>query len=122
MAYDKQQIVDMALKAITEEDCVTVSEVLLFLPISSATFYGWELEKLEDIKEALETQRIKRKKNMRRKWVNSDNPALQIAEFKLIASDDEFDRLNTSKVKQDTNVKVDEDTINLIMPNGHKAN
>ena len=59
---------------------------------------------------------------MRRKWVNSDNPALQIAEFKLIASDDEFDRLNTSKVKQDNTHKVDEETINLIMPNGHKAN
>jgi hypothetical protein len=103
VAYNKEEIVKKALSAIEDEECVTIEEVLLFLPISTSTFYAWELEKSEDLKAAINAMKVKLKKKMRRNWRNSDNATLQIAEFKLISTDDERDKLNTSKVQQDTN-------------------
>jgi hypothetical protein len=43
---------------------------------------------------------------MKRKWVEGDNPALQIAAFKLIAEDDEVDKVTLTKVKNETTMTV----------------
>lgn len=101
MAYNKDEILQKALSAIEDEECVTIEEVLLFLPISTSTFYAWELEKSEELKEAINAQKVRLKKKMRRNWRNSENATLQIAEFKLISSDEERDKLSTSKVTTD---------------------
>ena len=123
MAYNKDEILQKALSAIDNEECVTIEEVLLFLPIATSTFYAWEMEKSEDLKDALNAMKVKLKKKMRRNWRNSDNATLQIAEFKLISSDEERDKLNTQKVQQDnTHSCKDKPTINLIMADGSKAN
>ncbi len=123
MAYNKDEILQKALSAIDNEECVTIEEVLLFLPIATSTFYAWEMEKSEDLKDALNAMKVKLKKKMRRNWRNSDNATLQIAEFKLISSDEERDKLNTQKVQQDnTHSFKDKPTINLIMADGSKAN
>ncbi len=123
MAYNKDEILQKALSAIDNEECVTIEEVLLFLPIATSTFYAWEMEKSEDLKDALNAMKVKLKKKMRRNWRNSDNATLQIAEFKLISSDEERDKLNTQKVQQDnTHSFKDKPTINLILADGSKAN
>ncbi len=123
MAYNKDEILQQALSAIDNEECVTIEEVLLFLPIATSTFYAWEMEKSEDLKDALNAMKVKLKKKMRRNWRNSDNATLQIAEFKLISSDEERDKLNTQKVQQDnTHSFKDKPTINLILADGSKAN
>lgn len=105
MAYDKDQIIEQALEVIDKEECTSIQEILLYLPISSATFYGWELEKLESLKKAIEKQKVRLKKGMRRNWRNSDNPTLQIAEFKLMANSEELEAITISKVKQDVKVE-----------------
>ena len=46
-------------------------------------------------------QKIKVKKKLRRRWRDSDNATLQIAEFKLCSDDEELARLNTQKVNAD---------------------
>jgi hypothetical protein len=123
VAYNKDEILQQALSAIDNEECVTIEEVLLFLPIATSTFYAWEMEKSEDLKDALNAMKVKLKKKMRRNWRNSDNATLQIAEFKLISSDEERDKLNTQKVQQDnTHSFKDKPTINLILADGSKAN
>jgi hypothetical protein len=123
VAYNKDEILQQALSAIETEECVTIEEVLLFLPISKQTFYNLQLDEVDELKEALNGMKVKLKKKMRRNWRNSDNATLQIAEFKLIASDDERDKLNTQKVQQDTTHSFkDKPTINLIMADGSKAN
>jgi hypothetical protein len=123
VAYNKDEILQKALSAIDNEECVTIEEVLLFLPIATSTFYAWEMEKSEDLKDALNAMKVKLKKKMRRNWRNSDNATLQIAEFKLISSDEERDKLNTQKVQQDnTHSFKDKPTINLILADGSKAN
>jgi hypothetical protein len=120
VAYNKEEIIQKALQVIEQENCTRISEVLLFLPISRATFYGWELDKLDQIVEKIEDQKIAIKAKMKKKWYNSDVPALAIAAFKLIAAEDEADALNTSKVNTTHQFK-DKPTINLIMPDGYKV-
>jgi hypothetical protein len=120
VAYNKEEIIQKALQVIEQENCTRISEVLLFLPISRATFYGWELDKLDEIVEKIEDQKIAIKAKMKKKWYNSDIPALAIAAFKLIAAEDEADALNTSKVNTTHQFK-DKPTINLIMPDGYKV-
>ena len=100
--YDKAKIIEQALKAIEDEECVTIDEVAICLPISLRTFYDWGLHELQDIKDAINLQKVKVKKGLRRNWRKSDNPTLQIAEYKLSATDEELEKLTVSKVKQDT--------------------
>lgn len=105
MAYDQDQIIEQALEVIEKEDCVTVDEVCLYLPLRRETLYSWDPNKLNTIKAAIEQKRIQIKKKMRRNWRNSDNATLQIAEFKLMATDEELEAITISKVNQA--IKVD---------------
>lgn len=102
MAYDKEQIINMALDAIEQHNCTRVSEVLLHLPISKTTFYDWKLDESDRISQKIEEQKIRVKAKMKRKWIDSDIPALAIAAFKLIADEEEWDKLNTTKTKNET--------------------
>lgn len=115
MAYDKAEIIAKALLAIETEECVTIEEVLLFLPISKQTFYTWGLDEIDELKDAIHSQKIKVKQKLRRKWRSSDNPVLQIAEFKLISTDEERDKLSTSKVHTENSHTIKgKPTINLV--------
>jgi predicted secreted protein len=120
MAYDREKIIEQALQVIEQEDCTKISEVLLYLPISTSTFYEWELEKSEAILSKIEAKKVAIKKKMKKSWVGSGIPALEIAAFKLLAADDEADALNTSKVSNTHSFK-EQPTINLIM-DGRKTN
>jgi hypothetical protein len=103
-AFDKDEMLHRALDVIKAEECVTLEEVVLFMPCGKTTFYALGLNEVNEIKEAIEQQTIAIKKKMRRNWRNSDNATLQIAEFKLISNDSELERLNTQKVNQTINV------------------
>jgi hypothetical protein len=103
MAYDRDEILRQAIANAESEECVTLEEVIQTLPIASSTFYLWELEKSEDLKNVINSVKVRLKKKMRRNWRNSENATLQIAEFKLMASDDELERITISKV----NAKVE---------------
>ena len=104
MQYDRNELIKRALKLIPEEECVTMEETWLMLGISKQTAYNHGLDQLDEIKAAVHEQKIKRKRKLRRNWVNSDNATLQIAEFKLCSDDAELARLNTQKVNADVNV------------------
>ena len=60
----KQRIAD-ALKAIKKHKLFFVTDVPPHIGISTARFYQLELEKVEDIKDALELNRIEVKTSMR---------------------------------------------------------
>lgn len=106
MAYSTEELIEYALKAINDEDCTCIEEVVLYMPICKKTFYNKELHELPEIKEALEAKKIQLKKKMRRNWRNSDNATLQIADFKLMASDSELEKLTINKVKSDQNLTI----------------
>lgn len=111
MAYDYNEMLAKALKVIPEEQCVTVEELVLYMPCGKTTFYALKLNEANEIKSAIEDEKVKVKKKLRRRWRDSDNPALQIAEYKLISSDDEFNRLNTQRIN--TNLTVNKPGISL---------
>lgn len=96
MAYDKDELIQMSLDAIEKNQLVFIDEVVTFLPCSRATFYNHELDKLDVIKDALNNVRTNVKTQLRHKWRDSDNAALQIGLMKLMATDEERKRLSTS--------------------------
>lgn len=104
MAYDKSALVDLALKVMQGEEIVTWGELWDSMSISPTTAFKFELQEVEDIKNELQRHKTRRKKRLRRRWADSDNAALQIAEYKLLSDDDELARLNTQKVNADVNL------------------
>lgn len=105
MAYNKVKILDSAKKAIKENECTTIPEVLAYLPCEESTLYSsedWKIEVLEPIKRELGSMKISLKAKMKKAWRKAEsNPTLQIAAFKLMADEEELNVLNTSKVQSE---------------------
>ena len=117
MAYDKEEILQKCIKAIEEYKCTTFDEMSLYVEPSRETLYQWELHKSDIIKEAIGKQKIIAKSRMKKNWQDHEAaPALQIAAFKLMADDDELEKLviNKSDVKANVNgeMKVLEINVN----------
>jgi len=87
---------------------------LPLIPVASSTLYRWEWEKWEDLKEVLLKNRVAAKSRMKKNWQKEDAaPGLQIAVFKLMADEDEFNKLSTTK----SDIKADVKGVNInIMP------
>jgi hypothetical protein len=104
MAYDKTELVALAMKVMKDEEIVTWGELWDSMSISPTTAFKFELQEVEDIKMELQRHKTRRKKKLRRRWADSDNAALQIAEYKLLSDDDELSRLTMQKVNADVNL------------------
>lgn len=96
MAYNKNELLALALEAIEKHQLVFIDEVVTFLPCARSTFYANDMDKSDELKDALNNVRTSMKTQMRNKWRDSDNASLQIGLMKLIATDDERKRLATS--------------------------
>ena len=94
MAYDTKELMELAFKAIKKHNLFMIEDVVAFLPCSTATFYNHELDKLEELKEMINTNRIATKKKMQNKWFESENATLQMGLMKIIASIEERQRLS----------------------------
>lgn len=98
--YDKDKIYEQALKAIEDNSLYFIEDVIAYIPISKPTFYDYfkvDSNEFNNIKEALDNNRINTKVKMRKKWEDSDNATLQIGLMKLISTDEEAHRLNGTK-------------------------
>ena len=104
MAYDKQKIFEQAKEMIVKHKLFFIEDIVAFLPISSSTFYAWELEKSEELKELLNQNRTELKVSMRSKWYKSNAPALQMALMKLIANPEELKKLSMNHNVQEVTV------------------
>lgn len=89
MAYDRAKIFQQAKEAIEKHKLFFIDDIVAFLPIARSTFYDWELDKSDELKEMLDKNRVEVKSSLRSKWYKSNAPALQLALYKLIASPDE---------------------------------
>ena len=101
MAYKKGELESKALEIIKKHNLIFIQDVIDFLPCSSSTFYAQELEKSENIKKLLETNRVTMKVGLRKKWYDSDNPTTQIALYKLLATDEENIKISSQKTTID---------------------
>ena len=98
MAHKKKDMIKLSLDAIKDNNLVFVTEIFAFVPFSQATFYNHKLEGLESIKKALDDNRVTTKAGMRKEWLKSTNATLQIALYKLLATNEEYDRLIQQKI------------------------
>ena len=91
---EKKRIEKMAIEAIEANKLTTISEVCVYLPIHRATFYNNGFDKLDTIKSAIETNKLKIKQSLRAKWYKSDQPTLQVALYKLLSTPEELAALS----------------------------
>lgn len=103
MAYSKKKLEELALNAIKEHKLTWHDEVVAFLPCTRSTYYNKQMEQLDTIKDAILHNRLEMKAKLKKKWFDSDNPTLSIALMKMIANDEEWDKLNTQKNKNENN-------------------
>jgi hypothetical protein len=119
MAYDKQKIFEQAKEMIVKHKLFFIDDICAFLPISRATFYDWDFDKLDELKDLLNQNRTELKVSMRSKWYKSNAPALQMALMKLIATPEELKKLSMQFVESE-NTNVNKNIIQL--GNGIKPN
>ena len=109
--YNKEDLIDKCVKAIKENNLTTIEEAVCYLPCSNSTFYNLEMEKVEAIREAINGEKMAMKQKMKRKWLESDASALQIALMRLICTDDERQKLalnyNQSEIKVTKPIIID---------------
>jgi len=109
--YNREDLIEKAVKAIKENNLTTIEEAVSYLPCSRATFYNAELEKLDIIREAIDNEKMAMKQKMKRKWLESDASALQIALMRLICTDEERQKLamnyNQSEIKVTKPIIID---------------
>jgi hypothetical protein len=102
MAYNRKKIIQQAKEAIEKHKLFFIDDVVAFLPIARSTFYTWDLDKSDELKDLLDKNRVEVKSSLRSKWYKSNAPALQLALYKLIASPDEHKALQMNY--QDTKI------------------
>lgn len=101
MAYDTQELLAKAEKVIPEKNLVFIQDVQVFLGIATPTFYEHfpkESKNYKRITDLLNQNAVQTKYELRNKWYKSDNATLQVALMKLLGSDQERKRLNSSYV------------------------
>jgi hypothetical protein len=95
--FNRDELIELSLEAIEKHNLMFTCEIIAYLDCSERTFYNYELQHLQPLKEALTNNRTRRKIQLREKWYQSDNPITQIALFKLIGTDEEVERLGSNR-------------------------
>lgn len=60
---------------------------------------GFSPDNNDTLKTALEENKKNVKRGLRNKWYNNNNPTVQIALYRLLADEEELNRLNNSKLE-----------------------
>jgi hypothetical protein len=110
MAYDRIKIYQQALDLIEKKKLFFIEDVVTLLPCSRSTF--WEFfpdksDELDNIKEALDKNKIEVKNGLRNKWYNGNNPLTQMALYKLIGTEEEYHRIASTKTESKQSISVE---------------
>ena len=99
MAYKTADLKKKALEAIEEHGLFFIEDVVAYLPCSKPTFYEHGLNEINELKEALERNKVVKKVALRKNWDDPKAaPVLQLALYRLICDKDEFDKLNLQRI------------------------
>ena len=108
MAYNKEDIYKKAKELAIEHNLFWIEDIVAMLPCDKTTFYRFfELESNEynELKAILEDNRINLKVKLRKKWQDSESPALQMGLMKLLSNPEELKRLSVSYTENENNNK-----------------
>lgn len=97
--WTKKQLIEAALAAIEQHHIAFFDELPALLPVSRSTLYQKKINESDAIKDALGVVRIKQKRHLRARWNRSPHPTTDIALYKLMADDDELERLQPKQHK-----------------------
>ena len=113
----QKEYIEKALKVIKNEKIFYIDEIAASMGISRETFYKYNLHKNDIIREAIEETKIGIKKLLRKKWQDSDNATLQIALYRIIANDDETQRLNSDRGNNQNNAPTPPPQVTIVFNN-----
>lgn len=91
MAYDKEKIKKELINNIEAiEDITSFDDAALTVAPTRKTLYDWEFHKCDDLKSLIDINKIKVKQSLRKQWKDKNaSPTLQLALYKLLATDTE---------------------------------
>lgn len=82
------------LKVIKEKKIAFFDHCFGFTSFSRTTGYEYKLNDSDAIKNAINQNRVNAKNYMLNKWIDSDNPTLQISAMRLLSDSEEHKKLN----------------------------
>ena len=82
------------LDVIKKHKIAFMDHCFAFTSFSRSTAYEHNLDKSDDIKNAIAQNRVKAKNYMLNKWIASNNATLQLAAYRLCADPEEHQKLN----------------------------
>lgn len=88
------------LLAILENNITFLDEIFTFMDITPTDFFEYELNESTLIKDAIEVNRAKLKRELRLKWLESTNATLNAALYKLVCTEEEKRALSSSTVSK----------------------
>ena len=100
MAYKKDELIKQALTAIDKHKLYFIEDVVTFMSCGKTTFYKFQLNEVNGIKERLDKYKTELKRSLRKKWDDSTNPILQLALYKLTGTEEEVHRISGTKTEQ----------------------
>ena len=106
--YDR--LVNECLQIIKEKKIFFITDLVAFLPFNRSMYYFYQLDKSDTLKDAINDNKIQAKQVCKAKWFYSDNATLQIAFYKLIATDEEREILRNNPKQEVINIPTQEKT------------
>ena len=115
MGKSKEQHEKEILDVIVKNKIMKIQHIFShYLDLKSAQFYNLELEKSESIKDAIAFNKTKAVSYMINKWIDSENPTLQISAFKVLCDDEERKKLSMQFVESDNKHEMKQFEIEII--------
>lgn len=125
MAYDKKKIYNDVINAIKKHKLKHFAYIQAYVgPCTERLYEFFPIDSNESnaIKRELELNKINAKVKMRNKWEESDNPTLQIAAFKLIATEEEQQALSTNYQKTEHSGEIKTEPATIIVTSEQAKN
>lgn len=103
------------LGIIEKQKLFFITDLVAFLPFARSTFYFYQLDKSDNIKRAIENNKIAAKQILKLQWMQiKASPACQIALYKLLGTKEERDILNNKTNTFDDDESEDNDKNSFI--------
>jgi hypothetical protein len=115
MGKTKEQHETDILDVIVKNKVMKISHIFQhYTDLQRAQFYNLELDKSDNIKEAIAKNKSKAVSYMLNKWVGSDNATLQISAFKVLCEDEDRKKLSMQFVESENKHELKEFTVRVI--------
>ncbi len=98
-----KKIEQICLEQINKNNITFIDEIFTYVEILPSEFFEYKLNESNAIKDAIEINRAKLKRDLRFKWFESTNATLNAALYKLVCTEEEKRALSASSFKNTQN-------------------